>query len=182
MIAVSTAIHSRFMMPRTKDSAIIAQQQPTQNKPWRAPMRKGPEGPPSQRARKKLSGLRQPGIPTITVPVGPFTGSPAITFQDRLDPTLLPVAFGFQILTATDTNGRMWRVFKEDTDGTVADVTLQLPNLSSVTGLATGNWTVRAESVLFVSTTFSAGDLILEELRRNEVTYARAISQVFVIQ
>ena len=113
-----------------------------------------------------------------------------MTFKDWLDRSIIPLSLGFglQTLTATDKNGRMWRVFREDTDaGTGTDTTWQFPVFTTPTGLAPGTgptpvderWNVRAESVLFTSLTFSTADIVLEETRREEVTYARAAAKDF---
>lgn len=122
-----------------------------------------------------------PGIPTITSPSGPSTGSPAVTYADLLDASALLGGFGFTELTATDAAGRRWSVLRQDTDGAAGAVTVQLPDLAGLPGLATGNWSVRAENHLIFSLTFAAGDYVVEEIRRQQVTYARAAAKSFTV-
>jgi hypothetical protein len=38
-----------------------------------------------------------------------------------------------------------------------------------------------AESILVFSSSFAIGDFVFEEMRREEVTYARAVAQTFVV-
>ncbi|MHC4897911.1 MAG: hypothetical protein ACYTGW_12485, partial [Planctomycetota bacterium] len=134
-----------------------------------------------------VAAVATPGIPTISAPAAASTGAPAVEFQDRLDPADIPVlGFGMQTLTATDKNGRIWRVLREDTNAKVGSTTWQLPVFSTPAGLAPGSgtdgWTIRAESVLLFSLSFSTGDIVLEETRREEVTYARAAAETFDVQ
>ena len=124
-----------------------------------------------------------PGIPTITAPSGASVGSPSVTYQDRLTSDSIPNGFAFQVLTATDASGRTWRIIERDTTSLAAAVDRQLPVLTGVAtpGLATGSWSVSAESVLVYSFTFGVGDYLLEELRREEVTYSRAAAKSFIV-
>ena len=130
-----------------------------------------------------LASAATPGIPTVTAPIGPFTGSPAVTFQDRLSAASIFSGFGMQVLTATDSSGRNWRVLMEDTNGAVGGTTVQLPDFAGVIepGLATGSWSVMAESHLYFNLIFSTGDFLIEEMRREEVTYSRAATQSFTV-
>jgi len=130
-----------------------------------------------------VATVNTPGIPTITTPSGSSTGAPAVEFQDRLDPADIPGGLGFGVLTltATDGNGRSWRVLREDTTGKVGATTWQLPVFSTPTGLTTGTWSVRAESALFFSSAAGTADMVLEEARREEVTYARAAAKSFTV-
>ena len=124
-----------------------------------------------------------PGIPTITAPSGASAGSPSVTYEDRLTGNSIPNGLAFQILTATDASGRTWRIIEQDTTSVAAAVDRQLPVLTGVTtpGLATGSWSVSAESVLVYSFTCGVGDYLLEELRREEVTYSRAAAKSFTV-
>ena len=130
-----------------------------------------------------LNLLAPLAVPTVVAPSGPSTGSPQVTIADRLDAATLPAGLGFAELQAQDSAGRQWTLWYEDTDGTGTDV-LQFPDLSTVslTGLATGTWAVRAEARLYLSTTFAAGDIVLEERRRQEVVYARSPTVNFTVQ
>ena len=127
-----------------------------------------------------------PGIPVITGG-GPFTGSPPVTYMDRLDPGAVAAGLGFAIteITATDNggNGRAWSLMIEDTNPAVGSTAIQFPDLSGigVPGLATGVWSIRAEDYLYLSTTFGVGDFLPEERFRQQATYARAQSVSFVV-
>lgn len=126
-----------------------------------------------------------PGIPTITAQGGASTGSPSLTYEDRLNArSITSGGFAFQILTATDSSGRIWRMIEQDTTSAAAGVTRQFPVMTGVstTGLKTGSWSMFAESVLIYSLTFVTGDYVLEELRREDVTYSRAAPKTFTIQ
>lgn len=124
-----------------------------------------------------------PGIPTVTPPGAASSGSPAVTYQDRIDASALLGGVGVTELIATDGAGRRWSVLRVDTDAATGDVTVQLPDLAGtgLVGLATGTWTIRAESTLFLSVTMTSGDFMLEEMRRQEVTWARAAPQSFTV-
>src|SRR5204863_39703 len=83
--------------------------------------------------------------PTITLPGGPSTGPPLVTFADRLDRATLPFGLAIGELIATDGTGRKWRVIYEDGDGQGGTRTVQFPALgTSLTGLATGTWQIHA--------------------------------------
>jgi hypothetical protein len=124
-----------------------------------------------------------PGIPTVTAPSGSFADSPEVTYQDRLEAALLPGGIAFTELIATDNAGRRWSIVRGDTDGSTGAVTVQLPALagSGVVGLAPGTWTIRAENTLLLSTTQTAADYVLEEMRRQEVTWSRAAPKTFTV-
>lgn len=121
------------------------------------------------------------GIPTLQPPGGASTGSPSVTFEDRLDPAQIIGGNAFQTLTATDPAGRTWSLVRQDGDAAVGPVTIQWPDLAGETGLATGSWSVRAESVLFFAIGYGPGDFMLEELRRQEVMYARSAAVTFTV-
>ena len=115
-------------------------------------------------------------------PGAAFSGAPLVTYEDRLS-TVAP-GFGFLEITATDQAGtRHWTVLRQDTDGVVANATVQLPDLtgSGVTGLAPGNWSIRAETHLIISGSFGVDSYVLEELRRQQVLYARAAPVQFTV-
>ncbi|MEE2888423.1 MAG: hypothetical protein VX951_13415 [Planctomycetota bacterium] len=124
-----------------------------------------------------------PGIPTVTAPSGASVGSPSVVYQDRVDTSSIPSGLGFHVLTATDSTGRNWRVIEQDTTTVGAEVTRQLPVMTgvSVAGLQTGSWVVFAESVLLYNIGFGTGDYVLEEMRREEVTYSRAAPKTFTV-
>lgn len=118
-----------------------------------------------------------PGVPVVVAPGGPFTGSPAVVYEDRLDPAVIPLGLAVTELTATDALGRQWKVLLEDTDGTGAQDTVQLPDLSGISaqGLSAGTWRIGAESFLFLSAAGAgAGDLVLADRFRTQVNYARS--------
>jgi len=125
-----------------------------------------------------------PGIPTIQDPPpgGPFTGAPLVTYDDYLSTT--PPGFGFLQITATNEAGiRDWVVLRQDTDGVNLGATVQLPDLTGTGAprLAPGRWSVRTETTLMVSTTFANDFYVLEEIRRQQVLYARAASVEFIV-
>jgi hypothetical protein len=127
--------------------------------------------------------LPPPSIPIVNQPAGPSTGPPRVTFSDRLDRAALPFGLAIGEVVATDGPGRKWRVIYEDGDGQGGVRAVQFPDLgTSVTGLATGTWHVQAEGRLFLSTTMTPGNLLLEERRRQEVTFARSTVMDFLIQ
>lgn len=124
-----------------------------------------------------------PGVSTLTPPGGPSTGSPSVTYEDRMDPTTIPSGFAFQVITATDSGGRQWRVLRQDTDAATGPVTVQLPDFVGLgaTGLGVGVWSVFCENHLLFSSTFGVGDYVLEEMRREEVTYTRSVALNFTV-
>lgn len=115
-------------------------------------------------------------IPSIVAPTGPFTGSPAVTFADRLDATAITSGLAVRVLQATDSAGRRWTRLGFDLDAASGNETAQFPDLAGagVTGLATGNWSIRVEDRLIVSPGFTPGELVFEDLPRLEATWARA--------
>lgn len=125
-----------------------------------------------------------PGVPTVTAPGGPITGSPSVTYADRLNPSGTPGGFGIADIRATDAAGRRWTVLRNDQDAATGAAAIQFPDLSgvSVTGLATGGWVVQVEEYLFFTPTFNATSYVLEERFRHLVTYARTATVAFTIQ
>jgi hypothetical protein len=73
-------------------------------------------------------------------------------------------------------------VLYEDTDPQGGTRTVQFPDLTGLTGLVPGTWNIQAEGRLFLAPTMSAGNLLLEERRRGEVTFARSQPVPFTIQ
>lgn len=122
------------------------------------------------------------GVPTVTAPSGPSTGSPSVTFEDRLDPAALPGGRGFLELRAQDALGRQWSLLRADTDALAAE-TWQLPDLAGtgLVGLSTGTWTIGADMHLLFSITYGPNDYMLEEMRRQQVAFTRAAPKSFTI-
>ena len=85
-----------------------------------------------------------PGIPTITAPSSASLGSPSIVYQDRLDASLIPNGLGFHVLTATDSTGRNWRVFEQDTTVVGAETTRRnrTSSTSSIRRRGLGPWSI----------------------------------------
>jgi len=123
-----------------------------------------------------------PAVATITTPAGASTDSPAVTYQDRLDSATVPGSLAFQVLTVTS-GSRTWRIMRQDKTGASGSTTLQLPVFSGVSepGLAKGTWKIRAETHQLFSITMTNDDFLLEEMRREEVTYARTPETNFTV-
>ncbi len=132
-----------------------------------------------------LATTAAPGIPAITTPSGASTGSPSVTYADRLDKAAVIGGFASTELTATDGNGRLWTLLQHETSVSGGTTTVQFPDMSglSPTGLATGSWSVRAENYLMLTlTSAGSGDWVLDERKRQLVTYARAKPVTFTVQ
>jgi hypothetical protein len=129
-----------------------------------------------------------PAIPAVSSPSGAITGSPAVTFEDRLDPASATVGSPIAIaeISAVDGAGRKWTVFQVDNDAASGVKTVQFPDLATpnVAGLQSGSWTVRAENRTAVAlySGDTAASLVLSERLRSEVTYARSAAVTFTIQ
>lgn len=123
-----------------------------------------------------------PSIPTIIPPGGPFAGPPLITYDDYLSTTLPGLGF-LQVTATQQAGGRRWTVLRQDTDGVNLGATLQMPSLAGTgaVGLAPGRWSVRTETSLIVSTSFANDRYVLEEIRRQQVLYARAAAVQYII-
>ncbi len=124
-----------------------------------------------------------PGVPAITAPGGASVGAPAVTFADGLDRTTVPGGLAFQQMTAIDATGRTWTIWREDLTAAVGATAWQIPDLSGagITGLGLGTWSIRTEAYLVFSVTQVPGSFLWEELRRAQVTYARAASVNFTV-
>ena len=123
-------------------------------------------------------------IPVITDPVGPVTGSPAVTFVDGLAPASGPGGVGTIDVTAEDTAGRRWVVLVGDADAAGGTDTVQFPDLTNtgVSGLQVGTWNVRAEARVWFTTSATNDDMVLAERFHTEVLYAKSLPVPFVIQ
>ena len=131
-----------------------------------------------------VPGFGPSPIPVITAPSGAFTGSPAVTIADVLNPALVPGSLALLEVTATDANGRRWHVIAPDRDAATGTDTVQFPNLASrnVAGLVAGAWQVRAEARLALSVTLSSiDDFVLAERYRQEVNLSRSRAVTFTI-
>jgi len=129
-------------------------------------------------------GVGASAIPEITAPAGPFTGSPAVTFADTLDASIVPGGLAFFDLTATDSTGRRWIVILPDRDGAGATDTVQYPDLATanVAGLSAGAWDMIVEGRLAISTTLPGVDnFVLAERFRQEVNYVRSADEIFTV-
>jgi hypothetical protein len=133
-----------------------------------------------------VPGVGPTPIPVVTAPSGPSTGSPAVTFVDGLNPTIVPGGIGIYEVTAAVGNGRRWTVLTVDRDANIGGSrTVQFPDLTAggVAGLGTGTWNVQVETRLFVSVTASsADDFVLSERFRQEANYARSRTTAFTVQ
>jgi hypothetical protein len=124
------------------------------------------------------------GVPTITAPAGPSNDSPAITFADRLDASLLPGGFGFHTLELEDASARRWYLVQQDFDGAGGQRTLQVPLRAGmgVAALADGGWQVRASSELMFGTDVADGQFTFEERYRQMVKASRTSKMEFTVQ
>ncbi len=123
-------------------------------------------------------------IPAVTVPGGASTGSPQVEFVDGLavaGPPWVDARAYFE-LTASGPAGRRWLVLVPDRDGVGTD-TVQLPELTGVTGLAAGAWTIGVEGRVWSGVTgASLDDLVVTERVRVEIDYARSAPVTFTVQ
>ncbi|MBK8100846.1 MAG: Ig-like domain-containing protein [Planctomycetes bacterium] len=127
-----------------------------------------------------------PGVPVITAPAGPFTVAPAVTFADQLaiDTGARPGFLGRGELLAQDADGRQWTIWYEDADAAGGMRTVQFPDLAAnqLVRLRSGNWSLRADARLFLSLNGTTGSVVLAEVRRMEITYARSATVSFTVQ
>src|ERR1700755_271019 len=102
MSPATTAVHARLMTPSANSDAISAQQQPTHQAPFFAPIRPAPDAPSRQPPSRNPSGLRHlprqtslSGVSSYTAAatsVPPATHRPARSHASG-SPTMLPPAF-----------------------------------------------------------------------------------------
>lgn len=150
------------------------------------------------RTRQLLQLLPSPGLvpglgplptPAITPPTGPGA-APAVTFADVVDgATFLGFLDATHDVTATDAQGRSWRIVVADRDVAGALRTVQFPSLAAVPanapGLAAGDWSVVVESRVWLTLgapPATADDCVLAERVRTEMDYVRSAPQTFVVQ
>src|SRR3954451_15315379 len=96
MSAATTAIHDTLMTPSAKNDAINAQQQPTHQAPFFAPIRSAPSRPSRHELSNKPSGLRHlprqaslSGVSSYAAAmrsVAPATQRPARSHESRSPP------------------------------------------------------------------------------------------------
>lgn len=124
------------------------------------------------------------GIPTITLPVGPTTDSPAITFEDRVNALLLPGGFGFHTIELADAADRRWHLITQDFDAAGAQRTVQVTTMAGLgaTALATGKWQVRVSTELMFGSDVSDGNFTFEERYRQMVKASRTATMEFDVR
>ncbi len=126
-----------------------------------------------------------PAMPTVTVPGGPSTGSPAVEFADVVNSAPVPDGLGASVVAATDSAGRSWRIVVADSDVATGTNIVQFPDLATnnVAGLAAGVWTAVVESrVFFPIPSATPNDFVLSEQRRQEIAYSRSAGQEITVQ
>ncbi len=129
-----------------------------------------------------LAATATPGIPTVTAPGAASTGSPAVSYADRLAASAVLTGFALTQIVATDAAGRSWRLLREDRDAASGTDTVQLPMTTGLSGLAVGAWSVRVENFLLAATGSAQDEYVLEDRLRQPVTYARAKAETFAVQ
>lgn len=122
-----------------------------------------------------------PGAPTpLSIPVvtgGTFSAAPTVAYDDVLDATTVVGGAALTDLSIVGPSGRRWLVLVPDRDGAAGQVAVQLPLVpaSPSPGLGSGEWTVTAESRVFVAgNAATVDDFLLTERFRQEVNYARS--------
>lgn len=125
-------------------------------------------------------------IPLLDPPSGPSTGPPLVSVFEALataDVTSVSTLAVLDIV-ARDPAGRQWRILAEDTDGRIAATTdaFQFPDPGSETGLAVGAWSVRASARLFRRDSQTAGNFLLADRLRQELSLARSAATTFTVQ
>jgi len=125
-----------------------------------------------------------PGIPTVAQPSGTFTDSPEITFEDRLVAGSVASSLAIREIKAVDAQKREWVAVYVDEDGAVTAAKVQLPVLSGsgLTGLAAGGWAVSIDDALLIAPGLSASEFNLEDIRRLELSFARAKPETYTVQ
>jgi hypothetical protein len=130
-----------------------------------------------------LADVPFPGVPLVADPGMPVSAPVTITFEDEIDPTLVPFGLATSELTIVDATGRTWRVVIQDTDGATGQDNVTLPDLTGLVGLATGPWQVFVEQVLAVDlSTSGEGDFLFEERFRRQLTFARSPLRSLIVQ
>lgn len=128
--------------------------------------------------------------PAITAPAG-ASAAPTVVFADVADAaTFAGFLAASHDVTATDAQGRSWRVLVADRDVAGGTRTVQFPSLAAVPvanapGLAAGDWSVVVESRVWLTSGIapaSADDCVLAERVRTELDYAKSAPQTFVVQ
>lgn len=135
-------------------------------------------------------GLGPLPTPAIDAPTAPST-APLVTFADVVDGATFPgFLAGSHDLTATDAQGRRWRVLVPDRDVAGAPRSVQFPSLAALPAanapaLAPGDWTMIVESRVWLTPGLlpaTADDFVLAERVRVEVDYVRSATRTFTVQ
>ncbi|MFQ5506942.1 MAG: hypothetical protein ACE5F1_19395, partial [Planctomycetota bacterium] len=121
-------------------------------------------------------------IPTISTPATTFSGSPEVTFEDRLDSSLVANTLALRKIRATDPSGRSWVLLQTDSDAASKTQKVQFPDLAGLTGLATGAWSIFIEDHLILAPAISESEFNFEDVARYELTFARSKSVTHTVQ
>ncbi len=144
-------------------------------------------GPSPSLTPSVVGPLANPVIAAPTVP----GGAPLVSFADVADAaTFAGFLAATHDVTATDAQGRSWRVLVADRDVAVGARAVQFPSLVAVPvanapGLAAGDWSIVVESRVWLTPGIApagADDAVLAERVRTEIDYARSTPQTFVVQ
>ncbi len=126
-----------------------------------------------------------PGVPVLDAPAGNFTGSPAVTFADRMDTASLANSVAPRRIRAVDSKDRRWDLYSFDEDGTSASAkdTIQFPVLPSGTvGLSTGAWKITVEDWFVLAPGSNASEINFEDFSRLHLGWARSKAENHTIQ
>ncbi len=132
-----------------------------------------------------VSSLVSPaGVPTVSTPASAFTGSPSVSFQDRLSTSVLAGTLAFHSLEAVGPSGRRWELLVQDEDAATGVDTIQLPDLgaASLTGPAKGAWAIRVRDRLLLAPGLSGTEFNLVDLLRFELTFSRSKAVTHTVQ
>ncbi|HHI80820.1 MAG TPA: hypothetical protein ENK02_12695 [Planctomycetes bacterium] len=132
-----------------------------------------------------VSSLVSPaGVPTVSTPASNFTGSPSVSFQDRLSTSVLSGTLAFHTIEAVGPSSRRWELLVEDEDAASGVDTVQFPDLgaSSLTGLAKGSWSIRVRDRLLLAPGLSGTEFNLVDLPRFELTFSRSKAVTHTVQ
>jgi hypothetical protein len=124
-----------------------------------------------------VSSLVSPaGVPTVSTPASSFTGSPSVSFQDRLSTSVLTGTLAFHCIEALGPSGRRWEVLIQDEDAASGVDTVQFPDLgsASLAGPAKGTWAIRVRGRLLLAPGLSGSELNFADLPRLELTFSRS--------